>query len=73
MGGPAIWFGGGDRLSRVKDGKLSAITHENGLPDAAILAIVNDEDGNLWATGPGGLAVLGTNDHTNLFDTLLGH
>jgi hypothetical protein len=27
----------------------------------------------VWATGPGGLAVLGTNDHTNLFDTLLGH
>ncbi|MDX6653978.1 MAG: alkaline phosphatase [Solirubrobacterales bacterium] len=27
----------------------------------------------VWATGPGGLAVLGTNDHTNLFNTLLGH
>lgn len=27
----------------------------------------------VWAVGPGGLAVLGTNDHTNLFNTLLGH
>jgi alkaline phosphatase len=27
----------------------------------------------VWATGPGGLAVLGTNDHTDLFNTLLGH
>jgi alkaline phosphatase/streptomycin-6-phosphatase len=27
----------------------------------------------VWAAGPGGLGVLGTNDHTNLFDTLLGH
>jgi alkaline phosphatase len=24
----------------------------------------------VWASGPGGLAVLGTNDHTNLFDVL---
>jgi alkaline phosphatase len=27
----------------------------------------------VWATGPGGLAVLGTNDHTDLFTTLSGH
>jgi alkaline phosphatase len=27
----------------------------------------------VWASGPGGLKVLGTNDHTNLFATLLGH
>jgi alkaline phosphatase len=27
----------------------------------------------VWATGPGGLGVLGTNDHTDLFNTLLGH
>jgi alkaline phosphatase len=26
----------------------------------------------VWAAGPGGLAVLGTNDHTNLFDVLGG-
>ncbi len=26
----------------------------------------------VWASGPGGLAVLGTNDHTDLFDTLGG-
>jgi alkaline phosphatase/streptomycin-6-phosphatase len=26
----------------------------------------------VWAKGPGGLAVLGTNDHTDLFDTLGG-
>jgi alkaline phosphatase len=26
----------------------------------------------VWASGPGGLAVLGTNDHTDLFGTLLG-
>jgi alkaline phosphatase/streptomycin-6-phosphatase len=26
----------------------------------------------VWARGPGGLAVLGTNDHTDLFDTLGG-
>jgi alkaline phosphatase/streptomycin-6-phosphatase len=27
----------------------------------------------VWGSGPGGLAVLGTNDHTELFTTLLGH
>ena len=27
----------------------------------------------VWAAGPGGLAVLGTNDHTDLFTTLSGH
>jgi alkaline phosphatase/streptomycin-6-phosphatase len=27
----------------------------------------------VWAAGPGGLTVLGTNDHTDLFDTRLGH
>jgi alkaline phosphatase len=26
----------------------------------------------VWAAGPGGLAILGTNDHTNLFDVLGG-
>ena len=27
----------------------------------------------VWGAGPGGLAVLGTNDHTDLFTTLSGH
>jgi alkaline phosphatase len=27
----------------------------------------------VWAAGPGGLGVLGTNDHTDLFTTLVGH
>jgi alkaline phosphatase/streptomycin-6-phosphatase len=27
----------------------------------------------VWGSGPGGLAVLGTNDHTDLFSTLSGH
>jgi hypothetical protein len=26
----------------------------------------------VWAKGPGSLGVLGTNDHTDLFDTLQG-
>jgi signal transduction histidine kinase/ligand-binding sensor domain-containing protein len=51
----AVWFGGGGRLTRYRDGELSAITTANGLPPDTIRAIVGDGQGNLWIGTSGGI------------------
>lgn len=53
-----LWFGSGDRLTRFKDGALSAITGANGLPEA-IRAVVTDKDGHLWIGTSGGIIRVG--------------
>jgi alkaline phosphatase/streptomycin-6-phosphatase len=64
----------------TKDGQTLSLTYgtagyEAGKAPAAVPASQQHTGAvvPVWATGPGGLAVLGTNDHTDLFDTLLGH
>jgi alkaline phosphatase len=61
----------------TKDGQTLALTYgtagfEGGKAPAAIPPSQQHTGAvvPVWASGPGGLAVLGTNDHTDLFDTL---
>jgi len=64
----------------TKDGQTLSLTYGTagyGGPGAAPVAAAPSQQHTgavvpVWATGPGSLAVLGTNDHTDLFDTLGG-
>jgi signal transduction histidine kinase/ligand-binding sensor domain-containing protein len=50
-----VWLGSGERLTRYKDGEVSALTTANGLPSDAIRALVTDRDGHLWVGTSGGI------------------
>lgn len=64
----------------TKDGQTLSLTYGTagyGGPGAAPVATPPSQQHTgavvpVWASGPGGLAVLGTNDHTDLFDVLGG-
>ncbi len=64
----------------TKDGQTLTLTYGTagyGGPGAAPVATPPSQQHTgavvpVWASGPGGLAVLGTNDHTDLFDVLGG-
>jgi alkaline phosphatase/streptomycin-6-phosphatase len=64
----------------TKDGQTLSLTYGTagyGGPGAAPVAVPPSQQHTgavvpVWATGPGSLAVLGTNDHTDLFETLGG-
>jgi alkaline phosphatase len=64
----------------TKDGSTLSLTYGtagSGGPGAAPVAVPPSQQHTgavvpVWARGPGGLDVLGTNDHTNLFKTLGG-
>jgi alkaline phosphatase len=64
----------------TKDGQTMSLTYGTagyGGPGAAPVAAPPSQQHTgavvpVWASGPGALAVLGTNDHTDLFDTLGG-
>lgn len=64
----------------TKDGQTLSLTYGTagyGGPGAAPVAAPPSQQHTgavvpVWASGPGGLAVLGTNDHTDLFATLGG-
>jgi alkaline phosphatase len=64
----------------TKDGQTLSLTYGTagyGGPGAAPVAAPPSQQHTgavvpVWASGPGGLAVLGTNDHTDLFETLGG-
>jgi len=64
----------------TKDGQTLSLTYGTagyGGPGAAPAAAPPSQQHTgavvpVWASGPGGLEVLGTNDHTDLFDTLGG-
>jgi alkaline phosphatase/streptomycin-6-phosphatase len=64
----------------TKDGQTLSLTYGTagyGGPGAAPLAAPPSQQHTgavvpVWASGPGGLDVLGTNDHTDLFDVLSG-
>lgn len=64
----------------TKDGQTLSLTYGTagyGGPGAGPVAVPPSQQHTgavvpVWASGPGGLDVLGTNDHTDLFDTLGG-
>jgi alkaline phosphatase/streptomycin-6-phosphatase len=64
----------------TKDGQTMSLTYGTagyGGPGAAPVAVPPSQQHTgavvpVWASGPGGLDVLGTNDHTDLFDVLGG-
>jgi alkaline phosphatase len=65
---------------KTKDGQTLSLTYGTagyGGPGAAPVAAPPSQQHTgavvpVWASGPGGLDVLGTNDHTDLFDVLGG-
>lgn len=54
----AVWiaFGGPSRVARDHNGIITTYTHQEGLPEGSIRAIVVDKSGTVWAGGGGGLA-----------------
>jgi diguanylate cyclase (GGDEF)-like protein len=55
----ALWIGTVSGLLRLRDGILERYGRSEGLPDAEILALFADSDGNVWAgTNTGGLNLL---------------
>ena len=64
----------------TKDGQTLAITYGTagyGGPGAAPVAVPSSQQHTgavvpVWGSGPGSLDILGTNDHTDLFDVLGG-
>jgi signal transduction histidine kinase len=63
----SIWFAAGQRLTRFKDGRLSAITGNRGMPPDAVRAIVGDSSGHLWLGTSGGILRF----HPGTFDEVL--
>jgi ligand-binding sensor domain-containing protein/two-component sensor histidine kinase len=63
----SVWFGAGGRLTRFKDGVLSAITPAHGLPAETIRAIVGDDQDHLWIGTSGGILRLAASE----FDRVL--
>ena len=54
-----LWIGTyGGGLFRLKDGKVTAITIRDGLPDDVVFDVMEDDVGRLWLTGTQGLAVV---------------
>jgi alkaline phosphatase/streptomycin-6-phosphatase len=78
-GGSGVPTGYSTNLT-TKDGQTLSLTYGTagyGGPGAAPVAAPPSQQHTgavvpVWASGPGGLAVLGTNDHTDLFDVLGG-
>ena len=58
----AVWFGGGTRLARIKEGRLEAIDGLSTLPAEAIRAIVGDDEGYLWIGTSGGIVRLASTE-----------
>ncbi len=55
----ALWvgtYGGG--LFRLREGRFTAITTQDGLPDDVVFDVIEDDIGRLWLTGTQGLAVV---------------
>jgi diguanylate cyclase (GGDEF)-like protein len=55
----ATWIASDRGLLRWKDGKVSVLGSEKGLPVDTVYAIQPDRQGNLWLTTPGGLVRIG--------------
>ncbi len=58
-----LWIGTyGGGLFRLRDGRMDAITSEDGLPDDVVFDILEDKAGRLWLTSTQGLAVVRMSD-----------
>jgi signal transduction histidine kinase/ligand-binding sensor domain-containing protein len=54
-----LWFGTRDNgLYRLREGKLTHFTAEDGLASNAIYQILEDASGHLWLSGPNGVALV---------------
>jgi ligand-binding sensor domain-containing protein/signal transduction histidine kinase len=54
-----LWFGTRDNgLYRLRDGKLTHFTADDGLASNAIYQILEDAAGHLWLSGPNGVALV---------------
>jgi signal transduction histidine kinase/CheY-like chemotaxis protein len=51
-----VWVASGTGLHRYRDRAWLSMTAADGLPDAAVLAVVEDAGGHLWATTTGGVS-----------------
>ena len=52
-----LWVGmRGGGLARIRDGKVSRITTQEGLPSNSVFQVIGDEAGRLWMSGPLGIS-----------------
>ena len=52
-----VWVASGTGLHRYKDGSWLTMTSADGLPDGALIDVLEDAAGRLWATTSAGLSV----------------
>ena len=50
-----VWFGAGDRLGRLHNGRLEWLTVREGLAPGVVVALLEDQEGSLWVGSAGGL------------------
>ena len=53
-----LWIGSTSGLSWFQDGRLRTVSSQQGLPNDAVLAIVDDSFDRLWFRGYGGIAAI---------------
>lgn len=51
-----LWISTADGLTRLRDGRFTAFTSAQGLPDNSIWSVFQDRRGEVWAITAGGLA-----------------
>jgi len=66
-----LWISTADGLTRLRDGKFTAFTVAQGLPDNSIWSVFQDSHGEVWAITAGGLAQYG-HDHFVPYTTQQG-
>src|SRR6185437_1481555 len=57
-----LWIGGGQGLSRFKDGKLTPVNPKTGLFNSTVFAILEDDSNHLWITSHKGILRVDKND-----------
>ncbi len=70
----ALWFGTRDNgLYRLRDGKMTHFTVDDGLASNAIYQILEDNEGHFWMSGPNGISLLNRHDLDAQADSLVRH
>ncbi len=53
-----IWFGTEGGISVLENGRISSLTEADGLVNDHIDQLIEDKDGNVWASSAYGLSVI---------------
>jgi ligand-binding sensor domain-containing protein/two-component sensor histidine kinase len=69
-----LWFGTRDNgLYRLRNGRLTHFTTDDGLASNAIYQILEDGAGHFWMSGPNGISLMNRHDLDDQADTQVRH